>query len=175
MLLKIITYPNPILEKVSEKVKFPLDEETKSLIKNMWETVNGKGIGLAAPQVGVNKQICIIHLPGELQDKPAKQKLPRKDLNMVVINPVVTFTSQLENLMVEGCLSFPNQFYEIWRPANITVEFYDENGKKNIIKAKEWLSRVIQHEVGHLNGQVFIKLGGKKVDEKEIANRKIID
>lgn len=168
-MLKIVTYPDPILEKPADLVTFPLDNETKSLIKDMKQTVKDKGVGLAAPQVGVSKQICIIHLIEEILHKGEK---PR---DIVMINPKITFFSQLESLMVEGCLSFPDQYYEIWRPSNITVEYYDENGKKIIYKAKDWPARIIQHEVDHLNGNIFINKGGKKIEEREILQKTIVD
>ncbi|MEM1312669.1 MAG: peptide deformylase [Patescibacteria group bacterium] len=168
-ILDIVTYPNSILDSEAKKVDFPLDQETKDLIKNMWNTVKDQGIGLAAPQVGVNKQICIIHLDPELSDKHTK------DLDFVMINPRITFYSQLEQQMIEGCLSFPEQYYEIWRPANIVVEYLDEKGKKKTLKAKDWLSRVIQHEVDHLNGKLFINMGGNKITQQDIRNKKVVD
>jgi peptide deformylase len=168
-ILEIITYPNPILELKAQEVKFPLNKEDKELIANMWATVEGKGVGLAAPQVGVSKQICIIHLLGDMRGRG------QKDLDFVVINPKIIFESKLEALMVEGCLSFPEQFYEIWRPANINVEYYTEAGKKKTIKAKEWLARIMLHEIGHLNGELFINKGGKKLTEKELKNRTVVD
>lgn len=168
-MLKILTYPNPVLDKQAQEVTFPLDGETKALITEMWETVKGKGVGLAAPQVGVSKQICIIHLNEEVRGKN------QKDLDFVMINPKIIFESKVENLMVEGCLSFPNQFYEIWRPANIIVEYFNEKGKKKTLKAKEWTARVILHEVDHLNGQLFINKGGKKIEEKDLKSKHIVD
>jgi len=167
--LDIVIYPSPILEKVSEEVKFPLDNSTTTLITDMWATLAEKGIGLAAPQVGVNKQICIIHLIADARPKG------KKDLNFVMINPKIVFESQVENLMVEGCLSFRRFFYEIWRPANISVEFFNEKGKKRTLKAKEWLARVIQHEIGHLQGNLFIKMGGKKIKKDDLKGREVID
>jgi peptide deformylase len=168
-MLPIITYPNPVLDLQAEEVKFPLDKATKTLIKNMWDTVKDQGVGLAAPQVGVSKQICIIHLNEDIRGKG------HKELDFVMINPKITFYSQLEHNMVEGCLSFPDQFYEIWRPANITVEYMDEKGKKKILKGKDWLSRVIQHEVDHLQGKLFINMGGKKITENDIKNKHVVD
>ena len=167
--LPIITYPNPVLDKSAEEVTFPLDNSTKQLIADMWAVVRGKGVGLAAPQVGVSKKICIIHLDPAMMDKGQKEK------DIVMINPKITFYSKVENLMVEGCLSFPEQFYEIWRSANIIVEYFNEKGKKKTLKAKNWTSRVIQHEVDHLNGDLFINKGGKKIEEDELGDKNIVD
>jgi peptide deformylase len=167
MIRPIITYPNTILDQKAEAVSFPLDQQTKQLIDDMWETVKGKGIGLAAPQVGVSKQICIINM--------AEAEVDEKATNVTLINPVISFESQVQHLMVEGCLSFPGEYYEIWRPANITVDYYDIKGRKHKLRAKNWLSRIIQHEVSHLNGQLFINLGGRKLDEKELVGVDIVD
>ncbi len=181
--MKIVTYPNPILENVSAKVELPLSDEDKFLISEMWKEVRDTGIGLAAPQVGVNKQICIIHLDPEIADKKDKK------LDFVMINPEITFYSELEVSMVEGCLSFPDEYWEIYRPANIIVQFQTISNFENVLKnpstkaivktenlkAKGWMSRVIQHEVDHLNGKVFIKLGGKKLKTEDLQGRKVID
>lgn len=167
-MLKIITYPNPILEQVAQDVTFPLDNETKTLIKGMWATVKELGVGLAAPQVGVSKKICLIHLSGVEKGRDAK--------DILLINPKIVFYSQIEAEMIEGCLSFPDEYWKIWRPANIIVEYQDERGNKKKLKANNWLARVIQHEVDHLNGEIFIKKDGIKIEEKELQNKdEIID
>ncbi len=166
-MLSIITYPNPVLDQVAQEVTFPLNEATETLIRDMWATVKSQGVGLAAPQVGVSKQICIINLASSEQGAQAK--------DIVMINPQIIFYSQMEYQMTEGCLSFPGEYYKIWRPANITVEYYDEKGKKRTLKAKDWLARVVQHEVDHLNGNLFINLGGEKVDEKELEENSVVD
>jgi peptide deformylase len=163
----IVTYPNPILERKAEEVTFPLDQETQELIQDMWNTVKGKGVGLAAPQVGVSKKICIINAD--------EAELEEKFENVTLINPVITFESDIQHLMVEGCLSFPEQYYEIWRPANIIVEYYNEDGKKKKLRAGNWMSRIIQHEVSHLNGDLFINMEGRKLDEKDLAGVTIVD
>jgi peptide deformylase len=181
--MKIVTYPNSILEKPASTVKIPLDKDDVDLIAKMWETVKDTGIGLAAPQVAVSKQICIIHLDPELADKKDKK------LDFVMINPKITFYSKIENKMVEGCLSFPNQYWEIQRPANIIVEYQTITNfqeiiqnpsskpilKSQVLKAKNWMARVIQHEVDHLNGKIFTKQGGLKLDPKDLKNREFID
>jgi peptide deformylase len=168
-MLPIITYPNPILETVAEDVVFPLDTETKTLIRGMWSTVSELGVGLAAPQVGVSKRICLVHLSKVEKGKSAK--------DLLLINPTIIFTSQIESEMVEGCLSFPDEYWKIWRPSNIHVEYFDEKGKKHTLKAGDWLARVILHEVDHLQGNIFIKKGGIKLDitDEDTASHDIID
>ena len=159
-MLSIVTYPNPVLEREAATVSFPLSDADKQLIKDMWTTVKDQGVGLAAPQVGVSKQICIIHLADSEKGRQAK--------DIVMINPQLLFQSETENLMVEGCLSFPGEYYKIWRPANIVVTYQDEQGRSRKLRAGEWLSRVIQHEVDHLNGRIFTTLGGEKIEESEL-------
>jgi peptide deformylase len=177
--MKILTYPHPTLDQKADLVSLPLDPKTQELIRNMFATVDGQGIGLAAPQVGVSKQICIIHLDPEIATKKDK------DLDIVMINPNITFYSEVETLMIEGCLSFPEQYYEIVRPANISVEFETISNlkefldgkkaqtKKKTLMASGWMSRVVQHEVDHLNGDLFIHKGGKKL-EPETVNQDLV-
>lgn len=182
-MLKIITYPNPILDKSSEKVKIPLTPQTQDLIRQMYDTVEGIGVGLAAPQVGLNLQICIIRLDPDMAFKKDK------DLEFVIINPEITFYSAVKNQMIEGCLSFPKQYYDILRPANIIVKFetianfkeFVKNPnvqpkiKTQTLKVGGWMSRVIQHEVDHLSGKLFINLGGKKLKTDKLDGRQVID
>jgi peptide deformylase len=167
MKLPIITYPHPTLSKVAQAVQFPLALEDQALITSMWQTVDAIGVGLAAPQVDVSKQICIINMNREMV-KNKKQKL-----RFVVINPKIIKQTGSCN-MVEGCLSFPDEYWQIIRPSQIEVEFWDENGKKQKLKADGWLARVLLHEIDHLNGNLFINQGGKKLDKKDIEGQ-IID
>lgn len=166
-MLSILTYPHPILDTLSKDVSFPLCNEDVRLIKDMWEVVKRDGVGLAAPQVGINKRICIIHLSTTERGKEAK--------DIVMINPKIVFESEMEVEMIEGCLSFPDEYWAIWRPANIMVEYYNENGKKQKLRARNWLARVIQHEIDHLDGKVFIKKGGRKIKEEDLKGEVIVD
>jgi peptide deformylase len=168
--LKIYSYPTQILQAKSQKVEFPLSAQTKNLIRDMWETVEDKGVGLAAPQVNESLQICIICLDPEML--PKNQKIKN---NFVLINPEIVFYSQVECKIIEGCLSFPSEYYEIQRPQNIVVNYQDEKGKLQQIKASGWLSRVIQHEVDHLNGELFINKGGRKIEPEKVDKSKIVD
>jgi peptide deformylase len=168
--LKIYSYPTEILKSKAKKVDFPLPQEIKTLIRDMWETVEDKGVGLAAPQVNESLQVCIICLDPEML--PKNQKIKN---NFVIINPEIIFYSQVECKIVEGCLSFPEQYYEIQRPQNIILNYQDEKGKPQQIKASGWLSRVIQHEVDHLNGELFINKGGRKIETSKVDKTKIVD
>jgi peptide deformylase len=166
MILEVVKYPNEILDQKAKEVEFPLSQEIIQLIEDMQETVKDQGVGLSAPQVGHSLQICIIHLEDEVK---------KKWLNYTLINPKIIFESQIESLMIEGCLSFPGDYYEIWRPSNIIVEYFDIKGRKQKLKAKEWLARVILHEVAHLNGELFINAGGKKIEIEDLKDKDFVD
>lgn len=140
--MKIITYPNPILEKKSKKIKDPLDPKIQKLIKEMFETMKGSnGLGLAAPQVGKSIQLCVIEEGGS---------------PYVLINPKITAKSKDCIVAEEGCLSFPGKFIPVERYAKIKVRYLNEKGEKCKIKAENLLARVMQHEIDHLSGDLFI-------------------
>lgn len=182
--LKIIEHPNPNLERVSQEVQVPLSIEDIQLIKDMFETVQEIGIGLAAPQVNINKQIFIVHLS---EDQDLKQLTKNPDF--VVINPKILFYSQKRIRMIEGCLSFPNQYWENERPENVKVKYTTIYNLLDVINTnaepkygtkevmlKNWISRVFQHEYDHLYGKLFVNMGGKQIDIEELkGDERIID
>ena len=138
----IRTEGDEILKKKSKKVEV-IDEKIHELIKDMIETLKKyDGVGLAAVQVGILKQIIVIH---EGEDKPI----------YVLINPEIISQTGVQ-VVEEGCLSFPNKFAKIERPEKIKIKALDENGKEIIITGKGLLAQVISHEIDHLNGEVFI-------------------
>ena len=131
-----------ILKKKSREVEV-IDDKLQILIDDMIETMHKyNGVGLAAVQVGVLKRVITIDL---YDDRGA----------IVLINPVIIKTKG-EQEVDEGCLSFPNQFAKVKRPAEVTAEYTDRNGKRMRVKAKELLAQAICHEIDHLNGEVFI-------------------
>jgi peptide deformylase len=141
--MKIITYPNPILEKKSKKVKKPLDPEIQKLIKNMLSTMEkDNGAGLAAPQVGKSLRICTIQNGGDY---------------FVLINPKITSYSREKEISEEGCLSFPGKFIPVKRAKKVKVRYTNEKGNDIKTKAEDLFARIIQHEVDHLDGILFIK------------------
>lgn len=138
----IRTEGDEILKKKSKKVEV-IDEKIKELIKDMIETLHKyDGVGLAAVQVGILKQIVVIH---EGEDKPI----------YVLINPEIISQTGVQ-VVEEGCLSFPNKFAKIERPEKIKIKALDENGKEIIITGKGLLAQAISHELDHINGEVFI-------------------
>lgn len=131
-----------ILKKKSREVE-KIDDRLQILIDDMIDTMHKyEGVGLAAVQVGILKRLLVIDL---YDDKGP----------IVMINPVI-LKEKGEQEVDEGCLSFPNQFAKIIRPAEVTVEYTDRDGKRVKVKAKELFAQAISHEVDHLNGEVFI-------------------
>jgi peptide deformylase len=124
-----------------------IDDEVRLLARQMLQTMYSEdGIGLAAPQVGVNKQLIVVDC--EL-DKP---EIPP----LILINPVITRFGQKLCVTQEGCLSIPQVFLDVVRPETIEVSFKDEQGRPQKLKAEGLVARVIQHEIDHLNGVVFV-------------------
>ena len=131
-----------ILKKKSREVEV-IDDKLQTLIDDMIETMHKyNGLGLAAVQVGVLKRVIVLDM---YDDKGP----------IVMINPVIIKTKG-EQEVDEGCLSFPNQFAKVIRPAEVVAEYTDRNGKRMRVKAKELLAQAICHETDHLNGEVFI-------------------
>lgn len=138
----IRTEGDEILKKKSKKVEV-IDEKIIELINDMIETLHKyEGVGLAAVQVGILKQIVVIQ---EAEDKPIH----------IIINPEIISQSGTQ-IVEEGCLSFPNKFAKIERPENIKIRAINEKGKKIEISGKGLLAQAISHEIDHLNGEVFI-------------------
>ena len=132
-----------ILKKKSREVE-EINDKILELIQDMLETMHKlNGVGLAAVQVGVLKQVVVIDLYEEGVEP------------YILINPRILKTKG-EQTVEEGCLSFPNKFAKIVRPQEVIVEALNENGKKIKIKAQDLLAQAICHEIDHLNGEVFI-------------------
>ena len=139
---KIVENGDEILRKKAKEVEV-IDDKLQTLIDDMIETMHKyNGLGLAAVQVGVLKRVIVLDM---YDDKGP----------IVMINPVIIKTKG-EQEVDEGCLSFPNQFAKVIRPAEFVAEYTDRNGKRMRVKAKELLAQAICHETDHLNGEVFI-------------------
>ncbi|OGE86619.1 MAG: peptide deformylase [Candidatus Doudnabacteria bacterium RIFCSPHIGHO2_02_FULL_46_11] len=143
--LKLVTLPAENLREPSEKVKFPLSRDFQRLLAEMLRICRkSKGVGIAAPQVGVNLQVVIINLE--------HLKVPPFPL----INPKIQKYSAKKLLLEEGCLSVPGKFAKVERAEKVDVVAYDPKGKKLEFKADGFLAHVIQHEVDHINGMLFV-------------------
>ncbi len=140
---KIVTYPNPILTKKSEPVKFVGTFEVDLIQKMIQAMYREGGVGIAAPQVGVSTRIFI----ASPNAKPGEE--------MIFINPVI-FKQTGEQIGVEGCLSLPGVSGEVRRAKRIEFECMDQDGKLIQGIADDFLARIIQHELDHLDGKLLI-------------------
>lgn len=145
MILKIVKYPEPVLEQAGEEVT-EFNDELRKLVADMFETMYGsQGIGLAAQQVGVARRVTVIDLS---QGKDPVQKL-------VLVNPKVIH-KEGKQYEEEGCLSFPEIREKVSRAARVTVKAQNENGEWFEMDGEELLARAFQHEIDHLDGILFI-------------------
>jgi peptide deformylase len=142
----ILILPDKRLRLKSEPVK-SVDREIKTLVDDMFETMyDAPGIGLAAIQVGVAKRVITM----DLSKKEGPQE-PR-----VFINPEITWQSGEKATYEEGCLSIPEFYEDVERPAQLRVKFLDGEGKHQELEASGLLATCLQHEIDHLNGVLFI-------------------
>jgi peptide deformylase len=145
-ILKIVTYPDKFLNQPTQQVK-NIDGKTQDLIENMAETMYLEpGIGLAAIQVGINKSLLIY----DVSAKDEKRSL------QVLINPRIISREGSMLSEGEGCLSVPDFRADVKRSSSILVEAFDRNEKPLRIEAEGFLAVVLQHEIDHLNGILFI-------------------
>ena len=143
----VLIHPDPRLKKVCEPIA-GVTPEIERLAEDMLETMyDAPGIGLAAPQVGVTKRLLVMDCE-KAEDAP-----PRP---LVLINPAVTWASDEMNTYEEGCLSIPEQFAEVTRPAEVTVRWIDRNGKEQSQDFDGLWATCVQHEIDHLDGKLFI-------------------
>ena len=142
---KILKFPDQDL-RIKAKPVETFDEELKTLTDDMFETMHTvNGIGLAATQIGVTKQVAVIDIS------------PEKNEPLVIVNPAIQILdpSKTEDYD-EGCLSVPGFFEKISRPSDIKLTYQDLNGKRQEIKPEGLLTKVVQHELDHLNGRLFV-------------------
>ena len=145
-LLPIIVAPDPRLKKRCAPVE-QVDDEIRRLMDDMLETMyDAPGIGLAAPQVGVLKRIIVV-------DVAAKEG-PREPVQMV--NPELVWASEEEASYEEGCLSLPEHYAEVERPAAVKVRYLDREGETQEMEAEGLLATCVQHEMDHLEGLLFV-------------------
>ena len=154
MIRPILAYGNPILKQTSSKVDTKNDG-ILPLIEDMWETMyNANGVGLAAPQIGVLKQVFIADFE-YFQEEESFIKSEIDKLQKVFINPIITDEFGDDFIFSEGCLSIPDISEEVIRKNNLTIEFLDEKFNQNKITCSGIIARVIQHEYDHLKGILF--------------------
>lgn len=145
-ILPIITAPDSRLKKVSKPVE-KVDDGIRKLLDDMLETMYAApGIGLAAPQVGVTKRVIVVDV--------AQEGAPGEPLKL--INPELLEVAEDDATYEEGCLSLPEQYAEVVRPAGAKIRYLDTRGEEQIIEADGLLATCIQHEIDHLDGILFV-------------------
>ncbi len=178
--LDIVNIPDPILRQTSEPVE-RFDDHLQRFIDDMFETMyEAPGIGLAAVQVALPRRLIVCDVGNPEDDArheaalevweqqvleaqeagvepPERPKRPKGEKNpIVLINPEIVSFSDDRSVYEEGCLSIPDYFADVERPAGCTVEFLDREGKKQTLEATGLLATCVQHEIDHLNGKLFI-------------------
>ena len=145
----------PLLRQAAENVAYDeiKSEEFSQLIRDMYDTMKQEGgIGIAAPQIGVSKQVAIIELPEDSERYEEVEKTPL----LVIINPVLTVLDNEKKGYWEGCLSVPGLRGYVERPQKIKVEFTDLDLKKQTLELDGFLATVFQHELDHLSGTLYV-------------------
>jgi peptide deformylase len=161
MVRKIVKYGEPVLETKAKPVEQFDTPELKQTIEDMFETMYAaKGVGLAAPQIGLSQRISVIDISvGEDETK-----------KLVLINPEITFRDGAQ-VGEEGCLSIPGFREPVKRANKVSVKAQNEKGEQVELEGEELLARVFEHEIDHLNGVLFIShLSALK---RDIIRRKI--
>lgn len=142
----LIILPDPILRQVSKPIE-TIDSEVKKLADDMLETMyDAPGIGLAAIQIGIARCMLVLDVSKDGEDKQP----------LVFINPEIVAATDARSVYEEGCLSIPDYYAEVERPAGITVKHLDRDGKEQLTEADGLLATCLQHEIDHLNGVLFI-------------------
>jgi peptide deformylase len=144
-LLQILCFPDPRLHKLAKPVH-SVDQRIRTLVADMLETMyDAKGIGLAATQVDVHERVIVIDVSEE------------RNTPLVLINPVLSWTSPEKHVNEEGCLSVPGIYDNVQRFDAVKVVALDQHGASRTIEADGWLAVCIQHEMDHLLGKVFVE------------------
>ena len=151
-ILPIITAPDPRLKQMSEPVE-TVDDALRQLMLDMAETMyDAPGIGLAAIQVGVAKRVLVI----DLQDEEAEEGEERPRKPQYFVNPEILEAAEELAVYEEGCLSVPEFYEEVERPATCKVRYLDFDGNEQILEADGLMATCLQHEMDHLNGVLFV-------------------
>lgn len=143
----ILYHPDPRLKKRCDEVE-TVDAGVRALMDDMFDTMyDAPGIGLAAPQIGVMRRIIVMDC-AKTDEEPARP--------IAMINPEVIEESEELNIHEEGCLSIPEEYADVERPARVTVAYLDIEGAAREIECDGLLATCVQHEIDHLNGKLFI-------------------
>jgi peptide deformylase len=156
-ILPILIAPNPILRRKAALVSV-VDNSIRELLKDMEETMIAEnGIGLAAPQIGISKQILIMDVPTNISvDGEEIEGLEAYPNFFKMINPKISWASEQIATCQEGCLSVPGQFAPIKRPEKVRVKYLNENGESCETEFSHLQAACVQHEMDHLDGKLFV-------------------
>ncbi len=158
--LEIYKLGNDVLRQNSQRIS-KVDNTIRTLAEKMLQSMYAaKGIGLAAPQIGIHKELLVIDV--NFEDSAAEP--------LILINPEITAYGTTLNSYEEGCLSIPGVYLNVIRPSTIKLKFRDEMGRPRKMKADGLLARCIQHEMDHLNGVLFVD----RVSSKEDLHKELI-
>ena len=164
----IIQLDNPALRRKAKRVA-SFDKRFQQLVDDMIETMeSAKGIGLAAPQVGVSQRVFVVRLPGDTEE--AREEFgDDAGVLHVIVNPKLVRVSKETEEGVEGCLSIPGYIGDVERPVKVTIKGQDRHGAALRLRAEGWLARVFQHEFDHLNGVLYIDIASdvRPLEEEE--------
>jgi peptide deformylase len=166
MILEIVKYGSPVLRQKGARIE-SITPDIKKLIADMFETMEeNHGVGLAAQQVGVAKQLTVIDVRA-VTDRPSTLEIDGQPADVASIMPLVLINPEVKPAGEpatggEGCLSFPEIFAEISRPGTVNVKALDAKGKPIAFRCGGLLARAVQHETDHLNGLLFIDRMDKK-------------
>ena len=169
MILRVAQYDEPVLRCKGETVN-EFNTDLKQLAEDMVETMYAHhGVGLAAQQVGQKRMVCVVDLLEAARELDIEFRWDDRTLPinlimpLVLINPTLSFQAENESPYEEGCLSFPGIQGLINRPESIEVDYLDLEGVSHRLECNSFLARVIQHEVDHLNGTLFIDRMGMDI------------
>ena len=151
----VLKMGNPMLREMASEFSKEeiLHEDTKELLVDMWETLDSAGgIGLAAPQIGVSKQLAVIKLSEDSNRYPDMETTKP----YVIFNPQITVLDKEIQGFWEGCLSVPGLRGYVERPRKVRIDYLDENASERTIQVEDFLATVFQHELDHLIGMLYV-------------------
>ncbi|MGB4057194.1 MAG: peptide deformylase [Alphaproteobacteria bacterium] len=149
-LYDIIIVPDPVLKEVAREVDTVNDKIRAQMDKMLRTMYDAPGIGLAANQVGLLNRVLVMDLAKRKEGEEFKPE------PIFMANPEIIWESEEISVLEEGCLSIPNQYAEVERPAIVRVKYLDYNGKMDELEAEGLLSHCVQHEIDHLDGVLFV-------------------
>ncbi len=152
-IMDIIKIPDPVLKTVADPVA-EVDDEVRRLMDNMLETMyDAPGIGLAAPQVGVLSRVIV----ADVAKREATEDHPEVEPDPIFLaNPEIIWQSEATSDYEEGCLSIPEIYETVTRPAEVTVRYLDRDNSEQELNCSGIMATCLQHEIDHLNGVLFI-------------------